>query len=236
MAKLRDINEHMGSKYDINEDRKLLEMMCTYSLFRKLYPSEDLKAVWKDMWAMQKKIPIIEAHSFVFVYICIFLMRVCPLDRKPGSLDPKDERQFISQYVVALGTNLNAEIASQYTKFCVWLSRMESVATSNTVLRNVDRKKQGLSAVQERVDDRISLFCEGFNTIMKLYKLLYLCFMLHINEEKSISKSLLGKLVLAIETVKASAYILRKKAEAFDTMILSKTLARDISHVLKTNI
>ena len=36
--------------------------------------------------------------------------------------------------------------------------------------------------------------------------------MLHINEEKPISKSLLGKLVLAIETVKASAYILRKKA------------------------
>jgi hypothetical protein len=188
------------------------------------------------MWAMQKKIPIIEAHSFVFVYICIFLMRVCPLDRKPSSLDPKDERQFISQYVVALGSNLNAEIASQYTKFCVWLSRMESVATSNTVLRNVDKKKQGLSAVQERVDYRISLFCEGFNTIMKLYKLLYLCFMMHINEEKPISKGLLGKLVLAIETVKASAYILRKKAEAFDTMILSKTLARDISHVLKTNI
>jgi hypothetical protein len=42
----------------------------------------------------------------------------------------------------------------------------------------------------------------------------------------------LGKLVLAIETVKASAYILRKKGEAFDTMILSKTLAKDISSIL----
>lgn len=89
---------------------------------------------------------------------------------------------------------------------------MESVATSNTALKNVDRKKTGLSAVQETVDQRISMFCEGFNMIIRLYKILYLCFMIHINEEKAISKNLLGKLVLAIETVKASAYILRKKA------------------------
>lgn len=60
--------------------------------------------------------------------------------------------------------------------------------------------------------------------------------MIHINEEKPISKGLLGKLVLGIETVKASAYLLRKKAEAFDTMILSKTIAKDISSLLKLNL
>jgi hypothetical protein len=52
--------------------------------------------------------------------------------------------------------------------------------------------------------------------------------MLHINEEKPISKKILGKLLLAIETVKATAYILKKRVEAFDTMILSKTLAKYI--------
>jgi hypothetical protein len=36
--------------------------------------------------------------------------------------------------------------------------------------------------------------------------------MLHVNEERAISKNLLGKLVLAIETIKAIAYILLKKA------------------------
>ena len=60
--------------------------------------------------------------------------------------------------------------------------------------------------------------------------------MLHINEERPISKNLLGRLVLAIETVKASSYILRKKAEAFDTMILSKTLAKDISNILRAHV
>jgi len=64
--------------------------MCIYTLFRKLFISEELKDVWKDLWSMQKKIPIIEAHSFVFVYICVFLLRVCPLEKRPSRLDPKD--------------------------------------------------------------------------------------------------------------------------------------------------
>ena len=70
----------------MGEDRRLLELMCTYSLFRKLFPNEELKSLWKEMWTIQKKMPIIEAHSFVFVYVCVFLQRVCPLDRKPSSL------------------------------------------------------------------------------------------------------------------------------------------------------
>lgn len=56
--------------------------------------------------------------------------------------------------------------------------------------------------------------------------------MLFTNQEKSISKNLLGKLILGIETVKATSYILKKKAEAFDTMILTKTIAKDIMGML----
>lgn len=80
----------MGTKYDMDEEKKMLELMCTYALFRKLYPDEEFKAVWKDLWLMQKKIPVLEAHSFVFVYVCIFLSKVCPLDKRPTSLDPKN--------------------------------------------------------------------------------------------------------------------------------------------------
>jgi WASH complex subunit 7 len=80
--------------------------MCTYSLYRKLFTWDELKDVWKDMWTMQKKIPIIEAHSFVFVYVCVFLQKVCPLEKKPRSLDPKDEGVYITQYVAAMEQNV----------------------------------------------------------------------------------------------------------------------------------
>lgn len=39
---------------------------------------------------------------------------------------------------------------------------------------------------------------------------------------------LLGKLVLGMETVKAASYIIRKKIEAFDTMVLTRTLTKDL--------
>lgn len=179
--KFKDINDHLGSKTDMDEEKKLLELMCTYSLYRKLYNFEELKDFWRDLWSMQKKIPIIEAHSFVFVYVSVFLMKVCPLEKKPRSLEPKDERQFLVQYLGAMEQNMTIEIVSHYTKFCVWLSRMESVATSNSELNNAERKKDGRAAVNERVSNRIFMLGEGYNTILRLYKLLYLCFMLHIN-------------------------------------------------------
>ena len=143
----------------------------------------------------------------------VFLQKVCPLDKRPRSLDPKDERAFMSQYVASMEQNLTIEIVSSYTKFCVWLSRMESVATSNSSLKDAERKKEKtVTIVHERISNRIYMLCEGFNTILKLYKLLYLCFMLHVSEEKMLPKSLLGKLILALETVKATSFILKKKA------------------------
>jgi hypothetical protein len=55
------------------------------------------------------------------------------------------------------------------------------VATSNTSLHNADKKQEGRAAVNERISNRIYMLCEGFNSILRLYKLLYLCFILHVN-------------------------------------------------------
>lgn len=45
-------------------------------------------------------------------------------------------------------------------------------------------------------------------------------------------KALMGKLILGIETLKATAYVLRKKSEAFDTMVLTKIIAKDMLIIL----
>ena len=76
------------------------------------------------------------------------------------------------------------------------------------------------------------MLCEGFSGILRLNKLLYLCLTLHLNEERPLPRKLLGMVILGIETVKATACLLRKKAEAFDTMVLSKTLAKDMLQTL----
>ena len=56
---LKRISEVIGTQKDSQEREFLLELMCVYSLFRKLYPSEDLRDLWKDLWSIQKKVPIL---------------------------------------------------------------------------------------------------------------------------------------------------------------------------------
>ncbi len=77
--RLKSIDESFGSPIEIDEERKLLDLMCNYALYRKLFPGEEARDMWRKLWAMQKKFPIIEAHSFVCVYICVFMQEVAPL-------------------------------------------------------------------------------------------------------------------------------------------------------------
>ena len=63
--------------------------MCLYALFRKMFPDEEHRDFWKKLWTMQKKLPIIQAHSFVTVYVSSFMMEVTPLKKKAKTMDPK---------------------------------------------------------------------------------------------------------------------------------------------------
>jgi len=58
--------------------------------------------MWRKLWAVQKKIPIIEAHSFVCVYICVFMQDVAPLQKKSKTMDPANETVFLKSYMVKL--------------------------------------------------------------------------------------------------------------------------------------
>lgn len=52
-------------------------------------------------------------------------------------------------------------------------------------------------------------------------------------EGRPIKQELLGKLILGMETVKAASYILRKKTEAFDTMVMTRILTKDLVNVIE---
>lgn len=229
---LDSIDRQLGSvNNSADEEKRLLDMLCIFSLFKKLYPSEDLKDYWKKVWSFQKKIPIVEGHSFVCVYISTFIRDCCPISKIPSGIDPKDESAFLASYITKLDEKIGADFAEHYRRFCVWLSRMESVATSNSSLK--DLKESKVRLLQERLSNRIHMICEGVNIIYQINKLIYLTLILHINEARPISSHLLGSLVLGMESMKATAYMIRKKNGAFDTTILTKTVARDISILLE---
>lgn len=56
--------------------------------------------------------------------------------------------------------------------------------------------------------------------------------MLHMNLNRPISTKLLGNMIIVMETIKAISYFIKKKSEAFDSMILSRVVARDMIVIL----
>ena len=63
---------------------------------------------------------------------------------------------------------------------------------------------------------------------MKGNRLVYLCLMLHSYESYEIGKKLLGHIILGMESLKAICNTIKKKADAFDTMILSKHIVKEL--------
>lgn len=100
---LTAIQKNIGEvNNSMDEEKRLLDLLCVYALYRKLFPSEQFRDFWKNAWSFQKKIPLIQAHSFVCVYISSFMNTLCPLSKKPSSMDPKDETAYLEQYIKKL--------------------------------------------------------------------------------------------------------------------------------------
>lgn len=53
----------IGSPREIFEKDLILPTLCVYALMRKLYPGDEDRSLWKNLWALQKKLPMVEGHS-----------------------------------------------------------------------------------------------------------------------------------------------------------------------------
>lgn len=144
---LKNIEESLGSVVSSSdEEKRLLDVLCIFGFYKRLYPSEEFKDFWKKAWSFQKQIPIVSAHSFVCVYISFFMSSICPISKKPTTMDPKDPNSFIKEYIEKLDIRIGVNLVNDYTSFCVWLSRMESFITSNSSLKQF--KKESMKQIQ----------------------------------------------------------------------------------------
>lgn len=65
-----------------------MTLLINYSLYRKLFLDDD-SSLYKKIWALQKKCPIIILYNNLCVQPGHFLAKKCPL-KKPPTCDPKD--------------------------------------------------------------------------------------------------------------------------------------------------
>jgi WASH complex subunit 7 len=54
------------------------------------------------LWGLQKRVPFLEGHSQVLVYVSKFMMEVVPLTKKSKTMDPKDPVAMVKTYLQKL--------------------------------------------------------------------------------------------------------------------------------------
>lgn len=166
-------------------------------------------------------------------------MVVCPLSRPSKTRDPKDPELYLKTYTEQLDREVSGDINALYTQCCIWVSRMESIVTSNySISADVEKVREKTpekvgDIIMERLNNRLHLLTTALQLAGKLRRVVYICMMLHVDQEIAFSKSILGYLILGLESLKAIQQLCRDKSEAFDTTLLSKLVARDIDRLIR---
>jgi len=88
------LSEILDTPAEVHERKELFYFLCTYAFFRAIFPEEEDKKIYKNIWILQRKVPVLEGHTHIYCYVYRFLSEVCPL-RKSTSLDPKEPDVFL---------------------------------------------------------------------------------------------------------------------------------------------
>ena len=93
--KVEDVGMLLSNPGDMNGHLDYMNLLIMYSLYRKLFDTED-KKLYKKIWSLQKLCPIIILYNNLQVNAGNFLVTVCPLKKK-ATLDPKDINLFLGE-------------------------------------------------------------------------------------------------------------------------------------------
>lgn len=116
---------------------------------------------------------------------------------------------------------------------------MESIVTSNySISADVEKVKEKSpekvnDIIIERLNNRLHLLTTALQLAGKLRRVVYICMMLHVDQEIAFSKSILGHLILGLESMKAIQQLCRDKSDAFDTTLLTKLVGREIDKIVR---
>lgn len=128
----------MSSPLEIFERNKLGQLLSFYCLFRKLWPKEEDRKIWKSLWKTQKKTPIIILHGHVSLFIGEYMLEIVPLTKKSSRKRPKNEKENIRKYLSRLDISFETDIHTLYIHFTSLISK--EICLSNNLVDKKDVK------------------------------------------------------------------------------------------------
>jgi len=134
--------EVAGSPTETFERKFTYEMCCGYALYRKLFPGEEDSTLWKKIWYLQKKTPIIVLYSHIVFSISNFMSTLGALSRKPMIKDPKDPESYVMDFIEKKGDSFEKEMTGYNDQFCAWATQMDSTFGRASSLKDEKKYEQ----------------------------------------------------------------------------------------------
>lgn len=234
-TQLQYFNETIGSSTETIERKKFLRLLCFYALYRRIFPQEEDRKLWKTLWSFQKRVPVLVLHSHVIVLLGQFMLEIVPLSKKTSNIDPKDYKEFLKKYLNKANETFEKDIHSLYVHFSAWVVRMESSITSNNAFIN-EKILSNSNLVHERLMYRTKLMINGILLANQIRNLLLSSLLLHLNQRIEMSKTLIKSFCHAIEMLKAISMLFELKEKAFNIPILTRMISKQILDLFNPNL
>jgi len=180
--------------------KELITLMTNYVFYCKLFNKNDIK-IFKSIWSLQKKAPIIQIAAHVLFKSESFLMAHCNLEAAHKQ-EPKDMKQFRADYIKTLNTTYNASIEGLQMTMLEWSTKICCFTLSD--LPGVTKRSRDLNNI-------FKIIMSGLNLASRIKTLTDDILLLHYTEQVNLSQPLLLPIIKAIAMLKGIDFEINTK-------------------------
>ena len=201
-----------------------MQLLIMYSLYRKLFDTED-KTLFKKIWSLQKLCPIIILYNNLWVNAGNFLVNICPL-RKKATLDPKDIKLFLAEQTRARNEVFPAQMNLFYLKLVQWVVKMNSDHLKDSSNMCLDK---------EFLKVRANLIGQGVNLANEIKRTLKNLILMHNGTGVQLQQERLKDIVQGIEMLKAIEIEFKTKKYMINqwVVLMNRFLSEEINIMLE---
>eukprot|EP00742_Colponemidia_sp_Colp-10_P007056 GILJ01007574.1.p1 GENE.GILJ01007574.1~~GILJ01007574.1.p1 ORF type:complete len:1186 (+),score=205.74 GILJ01007574.1:74-3559(+) len=213
------VAQDLGQPTETNQRGKLVGLFGLYALFRRLYPQQADAKLFRSLWTLQKKVPLLVIYSSVTWSISDFINTFAPLP-SAKKLDPPDVNQFKQNHIKSVDESFPADVQVFYLQVSTWTVRMESNLASAS------------STDPARVlHTRAKLLINGLLLALQIHHAAANFNSLHLNLAVPVRSNSVRPLCQCVELLKAIQYTFHRKAAMIAECL--PYMARQIAHKIE---
>ena len=191
------------SLYESDEYFRYMDLVCVYAFYRRLYPSDFDEELYKYIWALQRKVPLVVISGLTAFYPYGFMETHCPA-RGSVSRDPKDLKVYLNSYLMKRDEAMPVLTENWYEKFKVWSAHMDSYIMA-------PYGQEGEANGEKYMEARGRLILQGVIMCMQIKSFVQVMLTLHLDQGVGFQSTNIPHLLRCIELLKAIKDVIHKK-------------------------